>query len=963
MIVSRKSAEGFLGKKLEGLGAGKRSYYVLSSDGTKNLGGPHTKESAKQRLRQVEYFKRNPETFDCRKLAPALLVLEEPDGLPLWHHVRTVTDMRSILRGGFKLGRNPKILAGVYTVPFGWEKPDRKLHEHVLEIRLRKGAVILDTDSERPMHAVAGLGHKSWNALWVHVLKGMGHPFDLAKKHNDQDWAAKNEDKLNALLMGDGRWERRQRYAKAMAAELKRCKVDALIQGGEFIILNLKSIASVTEYTKRNPRKRNPRKPSRGHLNVKPSDVSYFRLYVPLGKLPRDILSLMRDTFSAGPAAGKSEVTDELFWWLSEVWHTLDANRSVSPAFIDIGIDEMPPAAHKVKAALIRLANESKNRWLSQPARIQRMGAIQPKNWDAHEVEGDKGWRNPVTPIFDVFGVDILDEIERDSELRDILNSQPRDPVGAAAVASDWLQQRGFKPEPAGRLKLKELHRRAARRNPRRRNSGLPLGTQRSLPKERRKPQGHTNIDPADILYFREFVRPSDLPRKMRQGMEQYMPPPWHKGERGGWQVSPHSIDQLVSQVNTPQELSAAAIELVSRSKERWLDRTPRQRARGWDLEGLRRDWHNWTNPVTPLWETFGAAGLAAIINEPELRAILSAHPETPMASAAVASDWMQQHGVEVIDRRAARRLGRQADRIENPGDVIPIGRAVGFEHYGEPALPKGVARRRRERRDKGGFIHEGIPARMLTAEERKKIARLEGNPRPFLKREHDWNEVLISRPGKKLTRKQIRDYYRGVEKKIWPYLEGQTVMVIFAPKKNEFILRRKRDGDDKYIKLTKRRGIDDQNSLEYWVNRRAIEFHVVLTTKTAPILWLDLDMHKTRDKAARAGLLRKMKKAARRIKKVFREMGVNRTFVYESGQDGGLHFEGDLPKRRNVDALRRALTKALDKEFEGDEVFTTGRAKSGQIRLDTTTFHHLGSLRAPYSMTIRGTPKRRITT
>jgi len=37
----------------------KDGYKVLSSDGKKNLGGPYkTKQEAKKRLRQVEFFKR-----------------------------------------------------------------------------------------------------------------------------------------------------------------------------------------------------------------------------------------------------------------------------------------------------------------------------------------------------------------------------------------------------------------------------------------------------------------------------------------------------------------------------------------------------------------------------------------------------------------------------------------------------------------------------------------------------------------------------------------------------------------------------------------------------------------------------------------------------------------------------------------------------------------------------------------
>lgn len=926
MIVSRKSAEGFLGKKLEGLGGGKRSYYVLSSDGTKNLGGPHTKEGAKQRLREVEYFKRNPETFDCMKLAPALLVLEEPDGLPLWHHARTATDMRSILRTGFRLGRNPKILPGVYTVPFGWEKPDKKLHKHVLEIRLKKGTVVLDTDSERPMHAVAGIGHKSWNALWVHVLKGMRHPFALAKKHNDQDWAAKNEDKLNAFLMGDGRWERREKYVKGMAAELKRCKVDALIQGGEFIILNPKSIASVTEYAKQNPRK-NPRT---GDTRFGPSDIRYERRFIELEGLGLDLGSGFE--IVPGPRYAPHNIDDLLAHIVSS------RTRKEIIAYVNKQDVDWP----------------YRGKWDSQTP------------WSTGGLLG-ASYSNPVSIIYEIFHTPGLEAIEKYPELRKILNSRPEKPEAAAAVAMDWMLRKGIEPYWATNLRhtatqrthTERAMRRLQRANPRKRNPG---GLR----------EIYTRFSPNDIRYHRQFIHLNKLPSSTVKRLAEVA-----RQSLGVWRrshsrvISPGEVDRILGDallsarpsILTDARIRKGIIDYTNRQEVDWPYRGEWSREAPWDQLELRitkRASPRRANPVSIIFEIFGEEGLKAIENSSELREILDSHPDNPKVAAAVGMDWMLGHGVEPLfgSRGAMKDLQRA-----NPGDVIPIGRAVGFEHYGEPALPKEEAKRRSERRRKGGFIHEGIPARLLTAEERKKIARLEGNPRPFLKREHDWNEVLIDRAGKKLTRKQIRDYYKRVEKRIWPYLEGQTVMVIFAPRKNEFILRRKRDGDDRYIKLTKLKGIDDQNSLEYWVNRRAIEFHVVLTTKTAPILWLDLDMHKTRDKAARAALLRKMKKATRRIKKVFREMGVNRVFVYESGQDGGLHFEGDLPKRRNVDALRRAFTKALDKEFEGDEVFTTGLAKSGQIRLDTTTFHHLGSLRAPYSMTIRGTPKKRITT
>lgn len=232
-------------------------------------------------------------------------------------------------------------------------------------------------------------------------------------------------------------------------------------------------------------------------------------------------------------------------------------------------------------------------------------------------------------------------------------------------------------------------------------------------------------------------------------------------------------------------------------------------------------------------------------------------------------------------------------------------------------------------------------------------------NPRPFGAREHDWSEVLIARKGKRLTRKQIRDYYKRVQKKIWPFLKGQTVMVIFAPAKNVFV-RRRNGPNDKHIKLTKLEGIDDPRSYEYWINRRVVEFHPVLTTKSSSLLWLDLDMHKSRGKK-RIELLAKMKHSVPKLKKAFAKMGVKKVYVYDSGTGGGIHLEGMLPKSRNVDVLRREFRKVLDETFEGDDAFTTGMDKAGQIRLDTTTFHRLGSLRAPYSMTVNGGVKRRI--
>ncbi len=139
------------------------------------------------------------------------------------------------------------------------------------------------------------------------------------------------------------------------------------------------------------------------------------------------------------------------------------------------------------------------------------------------------------------------------------------------------------------------------------------------------------------------------------------------------------------------------------------------------------------------------------------------------------------------------------------------------------------------------------------------------------------------------------------------------------------------------------------------------IEFHPVLTKKTTPIIWVDMDMHTTKNKATRKKLFRKMKSIVPKVKKIFKKLGVERSYIYSSGEDGGIHVEGQLSRPKNVDKMRKGLTAMLKAEFEDDEMITTGIAKSGQIRLDTTTLHELGSLRAPWSFTKTGDVKKRI--
>jgi DNA primase len=221
--------------------------------------------------------------------------------------------------------------------------------------------------------------------------------------------------------------------------------------------------------------------------------------------------------------------------------------------------------------------------------------------------------------------------------------------------------------------------------------------------------------------------------------------------------------------------------------------------------------------------------------------------------------------------------------------------------------------------------------------------------------RDHDWKQALIETDKKRMTRRSILNYYKRNAKKIWPFLKGQYVIVVLAPKKNKFVLRRK-GPDGKYIKLTKLEGIDDPRSFEYWIHRRAVEFHPVITTATTPLVWVDIDPNFL--PSTRSSMARKAKAAIPTIRQVLRdEFAVKRPRVYRSGKRG-FHVEGTLPRSKNVDKLRIDLRRALDEAFADDPLFTTSIPKKGQIRLDTTLIKNLGSIRAPYSLSTLGMPK-----
>lgn len=228
---------------------------------------------------------------------------------------------------------------------------------------------------------------------------------------------------------------------------------------------------------------------------------------------------------------------------------------------------------------------------------------------------------------------------------------------------------------------------------------------------------------------------------------------------------------------------------------------------------------------------------------------------------------------------------------------------------------------------------------------------RVTNRKKGFHERKHDWNEVLVSTPQVRLTRGELRALYMKEATRIVDAMKAYDALVLIGIGKNRTILRR-HGPDGKNIRITKVEGIEDPSSLEYWANRRLVELHRVVGPKT-DVVWVDLDPK------GDSGLRRLVLQVVPAVEGVVRSVYPKAKIVSWDSGKRGVHVEGYLPRKVDVDAARRKLRKGLEAVFAGDPRFTTGIAKVGQVRLDVTTLKRTGSVRAPWTPTVEGRVKR----
>jgi len=201
-------------------------------------------------------------------------------------------------------------------------------------------------------------------------------------------------------------------------------------------------------------------------------------------------------------------------------------------------------------------------------------------------------------------------------------------------------------------------------------------------------------------------------------------------------------------------------------------------------------------------------------------------------------------------------------------------------------------------------------------------------------------NTVLVDSPSTSLrmTKKDVLDYYTTpeVQRNLLPQLRQKDLIALVARDPNNPIIRR-------YRRRKEPVRISDKKDLDWYAKRRYVEFHPTLKSKSKE-LWVDLDAGKN------VGI-DEIKPAVKDVQKAVSKIpNIKKTDITFSG-GRGFHVRGELNKEQRTSSLEKVIKRVMARLARRNKRYTTRPPKTNEIRLDTSTFHERGSIRAPFSL------------
>lgn len=206
-----------------------------------------------------------------------------------------------------------------------------------------------------------------------------------------------------------------------------------------------------------------------------------------------------------------------------------------------------------------------------------------------------------------------------------------------------------------------------------------------------------------------------------------------------------------------------------------------------------------------------------------------------------------------------------------------------------------------------------------------------------------DPDEVLVEGEHAKLTKSQVQDYYLHpkTRKRLLPQIAGRPVMLV---QQHAGPVVRRKTPEGKEIMIEEgARGPKDPADYMTWVGQHTVEFHPV-HGENVDHLYVDVDPkgNVPWEKTKAITML-----VANRLRQ---EPDVKGTRVVFSG-GRGFYVKAKLEGETGTNKARERLKRVLGEVTKAVPSATLGVPGPSQVRLDVSTLHDKGSLRAEYSI------------